>query len=63
MGFAPRGKDGFGYDPLFVVAQGLPGAGKTYAELTPEEKDAVSHRGNALRHFSTLLQAYLDERK
>ena len=63
VGFAPRGKDGFGYDPLFVVAQGLPGAGKTYAELTPEEKDAVSHRGNALRHFSTLLQAYLDERK
>ena len=63
VGFAPRGQDGFGYDPLVVVAQGLPGAGKTYAELTPEEKDAVSHRGNALRHFSTLLQAYLDERK
>ena len=63
LAYAPKGEDGFGYDPLFVVAQGLPGAGKTYAELTPEEKDAVSHRGNALRHFSTLLQAYLDERK
>ncbi len=61
--FAPRGKDGFGYDPLFVVAEGLPGAGKTYAELTPAEKDAVSHRGNALRRFSILLQAFLDEHK
>ena len=53
---APRGEDGFGYDPLFVVAEGLPGAGKTFAELTGEEKDAVSHRGNALRVFSAGLR-------
>ena len=63
VGFSPRGEDGFGYDPLFLVAAGLPGAGKTYAELTPEEKDAVSHRGNALRIFSARLKAYLDMQK
>lgn len=49
---APRGSDGFGYDPIFLVGE------KTYAELTPSEKDAVSHRGKALR----LLAARLQER-
>lgn len=46
MGFTPRGEHGFGYDPLF-----LPYAtpGKTMAELTMEEKNAISHRGEALR--------------
>ena len=63
VGFFPRGEDGFAHDPLFLVAAGLPGAGKTYAELTPEEKDAVSHRGNALRIFSARLKAYLDAQK
>ena len=43
VAFAPRGKDGFGYDPVFFVGD------KTYAELSPAEKDAVSHRGKALR--------------
>ena len=43
VAFAPRGKDGFGYDPIFLVG------GRTYAELSPAEKDAVSHRGKALR--------------
>lgn len=62
IGFAPQGEDGFGYDPLFVVADGLPGAGRTYAQLTPEEKDAVSHRGNALRLFGDRLDAYLKEK-
>ena len=62
IGFAPAGEDGFGYDPLFIVADGLPGAGRTYAELTPEEKDAVSHRGNALRLFGERLAAYLKEK-
>lgn len=57
---APRGEDGFGYDPLFVVGGGLPGAGKTFAELTGEEKDAVSHRGNALRMFSARLREKLN---
>ena len=43
----PRGNGGFGYDPLFYV----PELGKTFAEVTPEEKDAVSHRGKAIRAF------------
>jgi XTP/dITP diphosphohydrolase len=42
-----RGADGFGYDPLFLV----PGMGKTLAEMSPEEKWAVSHRGNAFREL------------
>ncbi|MDE2385388.1 MAG: RdgB/HAM1 family non-canonical purine NTP pyrophosphatase [Alphaproteobacteria bacterium] len=44
----PRGPFGHGYDPMFVPdAQGAPG-GKTFAELTPEAKNAISHRGRAL---------------
>jgi len=42
-----RGKHGFGYDPLFWV----PSLGKSFAELTAEEKATVSHRGAALRKF------------
>lgn len=49
---APRGTDGFGYDPLFLV----PGMGKTLAEMSPEEKWAVSHRGNAFRELLSGLQ-------
>lgn len=41
----PRGRGGFGYDPLFYV----PELGKTFAEATPEEKNTVSHRARALR--------------
>lgn len=48
---APRGEEGFGYDPLFFV----PEAGKTFAEMTPEEKARHSHRGRALK---ALLEAY-----
>jgi|SRR5579859_574076 len=44
---APRGENGFGYDPLFY----LPELGKTTAELTAEEKAKVSHRGQAFRKF------------
>ena len=47
---APRGTDGFGYDPVFLVGK------KTYAELTPSEKDAVSHRGKALRLLAERLR-------
>lgn len=50
---APRGAGGFGYDPHFL----LPGAGKTAAELSPEEKNAVSHRAQALRALVARLQA------
>lgn len=49
-----RGNGGFGYDPLFYV----PKLSKTFAEVTPEEKDAVSHRGNAIRAF---LNLYADK--
>lgn len=48
---APRGAGGFGYDPVFVY----PPLGRTFAELTPAEKDAVSHRGRALRAARPLL--------
>ena len=44
---APRGSGGFGYDPLFF----FPAVGKTFAELTPEEKAGLSHRGAAFRKF------------
>ena len=43
----PRGENGFGYDPIFYY----PPLGKTTAELSPEEKNKVSHRGNALNLF------------
>lgn len=48
-----RGTGGFGYDPIFVPD----GFSKTFAELSGEEKDAISHRGNAVRRFSDLLEA------
>lgn len=51
----PRGTDGFGYDPLFLV----PELGKTLAETTREEKWRVSHRGNAFRE---LLRGLLELR-
>ena len=56
LAYAPQGTDGFGYDPIFFV----PEQKKTFAQLTPEEKNAVSHRGNALREFKTNLEAYLN---
>jgi XTP/dITP diphosphohydrolase len=43
----PRGSGGFGYDPLFVPQ----GEGRTVAELDPRDKDAISHRGRALRRL------------
>ena len=50
---APRGAGGFGYDPLFY----FPKLGKTFAELAPEEKAAVSHRGAAFRKFLEWYEA------
>lgn len=47
-----RGVDGFGYDPIFLPE----GESRTFAELEPSEKDAISHRGRALRRFSELYQ-------
>jgi XTP/dITP diphosphohydrolase len=48
---SPRGGGGFGYDPLFVAE----GENRTNAELTPAEKDAISHRARALRALADLL--------
>ena len=49
---SPRGENGFGYDPLFFV----PCFNKTFAELTPEEKNSISHRGVAMRAFADELK-------
>ncbi|MFI5207544.1 MAG: non-canonical purine NTP pyrophosphatase [Gemmatimonadales bacterium] len=49
---APRGTGGFGYDPLFCFEA----LGKTFAELTPEEKNGVSHRGDAFRQVAESLK-------
>jgi XTP/dITP diphosphohydrolase len=49
---APRGDGGFGYDPVFVP---LEGDGRSFAEMTPEEKHAVSHRGRAFRALAAAL--------
>lgn len=57
IAFAPMGDGGFGYDPVFF----LPQLKKTYAQLTPEEKAAVSHRGKALAVFEEKLKAYLNK--
>lgn len=48
-----HGNGGFGYDPLFLVGE------KTFGELTAEEKDKISHRGNALRKFAEEVQKYI----
>jgi XTP/dITP diphosphohydrolase len=52
---APRGENGFGYDPLFYY----PPMKKTAAEMTPEEKNAISHRGAAVRLFAKELKEKL----
>ena len=52
----PRGENGFGYDPLFIVD----GLEKTSAELTPEEKNVISHRGQAMKKLDGLWQAWLE---
>ncbi len=54
---APRGNDGFGYDPLFLV----PEYGKTTAELPLEIKNRISHRGMALRKVIPLLMELADK--
>ena len=59
LAYAPKGEDGFGYDPIFF----LPEQKKTFAQLTPEEKNAISHRGRALAAFAERLKAYQDHRK
>ncbi|WP_295748359.1 XTP/dITP diphosphatase [uncultured Oscillibacter sp.] len=55
IAFAPMGEGGFGYDPVFLV----PEKGKTFGQLTAEEKSAISHRGRALAAFTEKLGTYL----
>jgi XTP/dITP diphosphohydrolase len=50
----PRGAGGFGYDPLFL----LPELGRTAAELPPQEKNRISHRGLAMRELARRLAAW-----
>lgn len=57
IAFAPMGEGGFGYDPVFF----LPEKKKTFAQLTAEEKNAISHRGKALEAFKIKLQEYLNQ--
>lgn len=56
IAFKPDGDNGFGYDPVFLRN------GVSFGKLTPEEKDKVSHRGNALRDFQNKLKVYLEEK-
>lgn len=55
IGYEERGENGFGYDPIFY----LPDHGKTTAELTAEEKNVLSHRGQALRLMKEQLKGIL----
>ena len=57
IGYEERGKNGFGYDPIFLV----PPYVQTSAELTEEEKNAISHRGNALRSMRLKIEEYINE--
>ena len=59
IGYEERGENGFGYDPIFY----LPERGLTTAELPPEEKNSISHRGNALRCPGQLHEACRLHRK
>ena len=56
IGYEERGENGFGYDPIFF----LPEYGKSTAELSPEEKNTISHRGNALRLIKEVINENTD---
>lgn len=53
IGYAPKGENGFGYDPVFLVGD------RSFSELSPAQKDAVSHRGKALRQLADALPGIL----
>lgn len=55
ISLGPRGSYGFGFDPIFY----LPKLGKTMAELSPEEKNKISHRARALRKLKKILPVFL----
>lgn len=51
----PRGNGGFGYDPVFLPAEA---GGKSFAEMTPEDKNAISHRGRAITELTKILNTH-----
>ncbi len=51
INYAPVGENGFGYDPVFYMKE----YDKTTAQMSPDEKNAVSHRGKALREFAKII--------
>ena len=56
IAYAPNGEGGFGYDPIFFV----PSLRKTLAQVPAEDKNAISHRGNALRAMAVKLKEYME---
>lgn len=52
IGYEKKGENGFGYDPVFMVGD------KSLAEMTADEKDAISHRGNALEKLKELMPSF-----
>lgn len=58
IGYLPKGANGFGYDPIFIPK----GSPKTYAEMTSEAKNSISHRGKALRKAKKVIQTYLKKK-
>ncbi len=58
IAFAPIGEDGFGYDPIFFV----PALRKTFAQMTDEEKNSVSHRAKAMVTFRNEFEKYCREK-
>ncbi len=56
IGYEPIGEGGFGYDPIFMIGD------KSFSQLTPDQKDMCSHRGNALRIFKDRLKEYMEEK-
>jgi XTP/dITP diphosphohydrolase len=55
IGYEPEGTNGFGYDPIFYLDE----FGCSSATLAPEQKNAISHRGKALRAMKDILKKYL----
>ena len=55
IGFEPKGKNGFGYDPVFIPK----GKSRTFAEIAPLSKNKISHRGKAMKKAKAIIQKYL----